>query len=1109
MDDRGYFRHPTVQGDRIAFVCEDDIWSASMDEGLARRLTVGQGDCTMPRFSPDGKYIAFVGREEGHAEVYVIPSDGGLARRVTYLSGDTCLVCGWSADGSEIFFVSDAGAAFAKHTEVFAVSPEGGTPRALNLGLVRTFSQTKSGVTAIGRNSVDPAMWKRYRGGTAGEIWVDAAGKGKYRRILEQPGNHVWPMLIGQRIYFLSDFEGVGNLYSCKHDGSDIKRHTKHNDYFVRYPSTDGRRIIYTAGADIYIYDTKTETASRIEIDCPSTTTQSARRFVPTRDYLEHVSLSPNGHSLALISRGQPFTMPFWEEAAVQHGSGSRVRYRMSEWLSDGNRFVVINDQAGYERLEVHHADQSKDPVVASSSDLGRVIQLVAAPDADLVALANHKHELVVVDLKTKKSRILDRSPADRITGLNWSPDGRWLAYVWSALYGMSKIRIVEVKTGAIHDVTDELRYDWQPCFDPDGNYLYFLSARDFHPVYDHVQFDLSFVESVRPFLVTLRKDVPSPFVLKPKPLVKLDRPAAGQTAETAERQASGKAAKQVKAEKVGRLKAAEGKKGAEKKTVEIDFDGIAGRVLGFPVEPGRYGQVVAARGRVLFTLFPVKGIRPGVTWWNESEPMACLMAYDFEENRAGQFQREVGSIALASDYRTLVYTSRDKWLRVIDALEKLPESGPAAVPAGRPSRKTGWIDLSRVKAMIEPRAEWSQMFDEAWRLQREQFWDERMSDVDWDLVRKRYSCLLPRVRTRGELSDLIWEMQGELGTSHAYEMLGDYRRSPQYYRGFLGADLVFDKSKGGFRIAKILRGDSWERDVDSPLAEPGLGIEPGDVIVAVDGHKVSRQCSVEELLIHRAGQEIVLTLKTKKSERRRVVVRTLRDERALRYRAWVESNRKYVHERSKGLVGYVHIPDMGPAGFAEFHRGYLSEFNRQGLVVDVRYNRGGHVSPLLLEKLSRKRVGYDVSRWGLPLPYPPESVAGPLVALTNQFAGSDGDIFSHCFKLYKLGPLVGKRTWGGVIGIWPRHQLVDGTITTQPEFSFWFADVGWSVENYGTDPDYEVDISPQDYRSGKDPQLERALDLALDSLAKTPVDLPDFKHRPSLKIPTLAKGKK
>ena len=444
--------------------------------------------------------------------------------------------------------------------------------------------------------------------------------------------------------------------------------------------------------------------------------------------------------------------------------------------------------------------------------------------------------------------------------------------------------------------------------------------------------------------------------------------------------------------------------------------------------------------------------------------------------------------------------------MRAIDALADLPEEGEEQKPPTEPGRRSGWIDLDRASVEIVPRDEWAQMYREAWRLQTEQFWVEDMSDIDWDRVFDRYAAVLPRVRTRTELSDLIWEMQGELGTSHAYEWGGDYREPPQYQRGFLGADLRWDEERGGYRIERIYRGDSWNRESDSPLAEPGLDVHEGDCIVAIGGKAPLARGHARPAARQRIGTRHLgnAALAQRRGADRDGQGARKRSRRCAIARGSTQTGGWCTSEPANAS-GYLHIPDMGPWGFSEFHRGYLSEFDRKGLIVDVRYNRGGHVSPLLLEKLARKRVGYDTPRYGAPIPYPPESVGGPMVALTNQFAGSDGDIFSHCFKLYKLGPLVGKRTWGGVIGIDPYHHLVDGTLTTQPEFSFWFVDVGWSVENRGTDPDYDVDIAPHDYRDGKDPQLDLALALMDRALEGYEEVRPDLSTRPSLPLPTLA----
>ena len=1073
--DQGYYRYPTIAGDRIAFVCEDDLWIAPSDGGVATRLTVSFGSCTFPRFSPGGESIAFVSTDEGNPEIYTMPALGGQPRRLTFAGATQAAVVGWSQDGKEIYFVANPVSWYENETRPFAVAADGtSAPREIQLGHARTLSFGTGGRAAVGRNASDPARWKRYRGGTAGEIWVDTTGEGTFARLPVPDGNPCWPMWIGERICFLSDHEGIGNLYSCAPDGSDLQRLTQEAEYYARFPSTDGTRIVYSAGGEIGCYDVAAGEPRRIAIETHSPAPQTVRRFEAASESLEHFAPHPDGTRLAFVSRGQPFTMPLFEGAVLHHGRGSRARARLTEWLHDGKRFVCVTDVNGYEQIAIHRADVADEPKLVTTGDIGRVTDMVCSPSSDVVAFANHRHELCVLDLDDGKVRVLDSCPSHRICDLAFSPDGRFVAYVWWPAHGTSIIRVVKVRSGKVHDVSSPLRVDLAPAWDPQGKYLYFISTRDFNPVYDALQFDLSFPQASRPFVVTLRSDVGSPFVPPPKPIHR------DHEHEHEEEKKNGKPA-----------------------DVDIDFDGITGRVLGFPVEEGEYEQIVAVRGRVLFTRFPVKGIKPARREDREDEAQGTLLTYDFEQQRLGTVATECDEMRLGRDGRTLVYRSAER-LRAIDALAELPEEGEEQKPSAEPGRKSGWIDLDRGSVEIVPRDEWAQMYREAWRLQTEQFWVEDMSDIDWDKVYDRYKAVLPRVRTRGELSDLIWEMQGELGTSHAYEYGGDYRVPPQYQRGFLGADLTWDGDRGGYRIERIYRGDSWNREGDSPLAEPGLDVREGDVIVAIGGKRLSQEISPDRLLVNTSGRDVSITLRSRKDEERTVLVKALSSEAALRYRAWVEANRREVHARTGERVGYLHIPDMGPWGFSEFHRGYLSELDRKGLIVDVRYNRGGHVSPLLLEKLARKRVGYDAPRYGSPIPYPPESVGGPIVALTNQFAGSDGDIFSHCFKLYKLGPLVGKRTWGGVIGIDPYHHLVDGTLTTQPEFSFWFVDVGWRVENHGSEPDFDVDIAPHDYRDGRDPQLDLALKLMEEALG-TYVDVrPDLSTRPSLPLPTL-----
>ena len=417
---------------------------------------------------------------------------------------------------------------------------------------------------------------------------------------------------------------------------------------------------------------------------------------------------------------------------------------------------------------------------------------------------------------------------------------------------------------------------------------------------------------------------------------------------------------------------------------------------------------------------------------------------------------------------------------------------------SGHPNRTSGILDLTRVRCEVHPQQEWRQIFHESWRLMRDHFWTEDMSGVDWDAAKIQYGALLDRISSRAELSDLIWTLQGELGTSHAYEMGGDHQRGPYLNMGVLAADYVWD-DRGGWRITHICRGDPGQRGRTSPLLEPGVSARVGERITRIDGIDLTPHLTVSQRLVHRAEQDVAFTLVNDKDEAREVTIRPLRDDRDARYRDWVRQNREAVHQASEGRCGYVHVPDMGPTGYAEFHRDFMVEHAREALIVDVRFNRGGHVSQLILEKVARKPIGWSVSRWGTARPYPGHSIRGPRICLTNEMAGSDGDIFSHNWKQLHLGPLLGQRTWGGVIGIWPRHLLVDKGITTQPEFSNWFNDVGWQVENQGTEPTIDVAIRPQDYSEGLDPQLSEGIAWITQALDENPSPIPDFGPRPYL----------
>jgi tricorn protease len=597
--------------------------------------------------------------------------------------------------------------------------------------------------------------------------------------------------------------------------------------------------------------------------------------------------------------------------------------------------------------------------------------------------------------------------------------------------------------------------------------------------VNDAVHFELAFVKASKIYALPLLKETKSPFILDPKS-------PGGENGEDEDKKDDKKGKQDKKDDKKNEIE------------VKIDFDGIERRIIEFPISTSNFSSLQTFERSILYAEYNPK--------FNEEDKKrtVTLKSYDLDKQKEEVILEGINHFKLSLDKKSMIVVKGSE-ISVLKAGVK-----PDDKVKNKISLEGGEIDISRIKIGIIPSVEWKQMYREAWMLQREHFWTADMSKIDWVKVYDRYYPLLERLGSRGEFSDLIWEMQGELGTSHCYEWGGDYRKHRTYPMGKLGCGYKLTKDGKYYTFENILYGDASNKNECSPLIRPGVNIENGDKLIAVNGSKVDKNTHPRELLVNFPNQDITLTIiKKGKKNKKDVVVNTLGFEMFLMYRNWVETNREYVHKKSKGKTGYIHIPDMGNHGFAEFHRLYLSECQYDSMIVDVRYNGGGYVSQLLLEKLNRKVIGYDTIRWSKDAEtYPAHAVEGPIVALTNELAGSDGDIFSHSFKMMKLGKLIGKRTWGGVIGINGQYSLADGSGTTQPEYSFWFKDVQWGVENYGTDPDIEVDIKPQDYAKGKDPQLDTALDVVLDELKKNPVKRPKFDKRPNLSLPKLPKRK-
>ena len=1093
MSTKGYYQQPHIHQNKIVFLSEEELWLTTTNAEPARRITSGRGGSGHPFFSPDGQLIAFNSTESGPQEVYVVNANGGVPKRLTYFGN--CIVVGWTPTG-EIIFCSNAFSSFPRQQKLQLIHPETHKHSILTWGDGVHLHYGPENKVVLCRNSNEIAYWKRYRGGRVGAIWIDDSGDRLFKPLINTGGNVALPTWVNTRIYFISDHQFHGNLYSCLEDGSDLQQHTDHTDYFVRRISTDGKSIVYSCGGDIHHFNPQTNKATKLDIHTYSDRKWQREKYVSTAQHIEHYHSSGNGKHTVITARGKTMVMGNWE-GSVHYLNNGKGRQRMATFFPKSHKILLLSDATGEECFEIHTLSEPQGIQQIQNPDAGRPIEFVISPDEKYVAFANHRYELYLLNLENEEYSKIDHSPYWMCKDLAWSPNGGWLAYCWpSSIYGQtSEIRMYNRKQNEYSSVTNGCYPDSKPSFDPDGNYLCFLSNREFSPTYDQVYFDLNFIWGDKPFLVTLRNDIKSPFI----PTLELDDDQESETddEESTETQENETEENNEQTTTTDDNKTADNEteeeqndedcddpKDDEDDFIHIDIQGLADRILPFPVPESRYGDIIAAPDKVFFLESPSPQ--------NESA-QSTLQCYDFKKYESKDFLLGVDNFKIDQAQKTIIYQSGKK-IRV-HAI-----SAGANLKTGNtnPCKKTGWLDLSRMILKVDPTQEWNQMFGESWKLMRDHFWTEDMSQVDWENIYHRYHKLLIRIAIRSEYSDIIKEMIGELGTSHAYEMRGDHRSSPHWRPGFLGANLQWDEQQQTYRIQKLLKGEPGLTTTTSPLFSPGLNIEKGDYLEAIDGQKPTTTTPPGSLLMNKSNKEVLLQIRKQSGETQHHLIKPISSERSLRYRDWVCRNRELVHERLQGQVGYVHVPDMGPNGYAAFHRDYLMESRKDGLIVDFRYNRGGHVSQLLIEKLSRKIIGYNCSRWGTPGTYPEHAVRGPIVGLTNEHAGSDGDIGPQVFKHLGIGTLVGTRSWGGVIGISPRFFHVDGGLTTQPEFAYWFEGLEWGLENHGTEPDVVVPFAPQDHAENIDPQLDKAMEIIQQQLQSIP-PRPTFGNRPNL----------
>ncbi|HEV2251960.1 MAG TPA: PDZ domain-containing protein [Streptosporangiaceae bacterium] len=1073
MTSAGYLRYPHVHGELLVFVAEDDVWLAPAEGGRAWRLSADATQVSYPRFSRDGTAIAWTSWRDGQPEVFTADPEGAEQARLTYWGDNRTRVTGWTQAG-EVLAVSAAGQPENQYSWAYAIPLHGAPPRRLPFGPVSDLALETAGTALLaGRENSEPSHWKRYRGGTAGKLWIATADDPLFTRILADLNTQLGsPMLIAGRLFFLSDHEGTGNIYSCALDGTGLARHTDHDGQYARNPSTDGHRIVYHVAGDIWMLDGPDAPAPRkLDITLGSPSAARAPRLVTARDHLGSLDCDQTGQASVVEVRGTVHWLTHKDGPARALQVVPDARARLPRVLGETGKVVWVTDADGQDALEVVAVSGEPRPVRLTEDLGGTVTSLAASPDGATVAAALHDGRLLAIDVPSGRVTELPSADNGPVEGLSFSPDSAWLAWSHPGLWPLRRVRMARISVPAggsggvvppgqhsqeIVEVTDGRFADTDPVFTADGLYLAFLSQRSFDPVYDAQSFDLSFPYGSRPYLVTLDAQTPSPFGPLPGGRPVSQDPPDGDKSDSSERA-----------------------------VVSVDPAGLPSRVVGVPVPEGRYSSLRAVKDGLAWLREPVTGVLgESVPNLDDDPPRPALERYDLRKREVTELAAELDWFRVSGDGTRLVVKDRDE-VHVMPSESKEEDHSSDEVVT---------VDLSRARFQADPVALWRHAYAEAGRIMRRDFWVPDMSGVDWDGVQEEYRPLLDRIRGANDFTDLLLEVVAELGTSHAFVTKAgeDWHFSPggsgPTVVGQLGADLSRDPA-GRWIVDRILPGESSDPRARSPMEAPGVAVRPGDELTAVDGQPVDPVRGPWPLLAGTAGKPVELSVRPVSGEPRAVVVVPLRDERRLRYQDWVAGRRALVRELSEGRLGYLHIPDMVGQGWAHFHRDLRTEMGFSGLIMDVRGNSGGHISQLVIEKLARRVIAWELGRGMQPVSYPMEARRGPLVMVSDEFAGSDGDIVTAATRLLGLGPVVGTRTWGGVIGIEgvPGHELVDGTHMTVPRYAFSFDEYGWGVENYGVDPDVEVLITPDDAAADRDTQLETAVQLAMDALDKQP----------------------
>lgn len=1076
-EDTRMLSSPAVSDGHVAFAYAGDLWVAGRDGGDVHRLTAHPGREGRPRFSPDGKWVAFSGHYDGNVDVYLVPAEGGVPRRMTWHPGPD-IVQGFTPDGSAVLFTSPRAVFTRRYVQLFTVPIEGGLPT--RLPIPHAFKATYS--PDGGKIAYMPLyeafrQWKNYRGGTASRIWIYDVGDHSVVEIPQPEGrsNDTDPMWIGDTIYFLSDRNGEFNLFAYETASAQVRQLTSHEDFPVLSASAGGGVIAYEQAGWLHLYDPASDTARRLPVGVAADLPESRPRFESGDRYIRNADVSPSGARAVFEFRGEIVTVPAENGDPRDLTETTGAHEREPAWSPDGRSIAYLSDASGEYQLYVAPQDGHGEPRVFTLDGSGFYDGLKWSPDGTKISFSDNSWALYVLDVASGGITRVDQEilygPVKTLY-YSWSPDSRWLAYTKNTRTYFQQVHLYSLDDGSSHVITDGLADVAEPVFDAGGKYLWFTASTDAGPVRQWFAMSNADMEiSNALYLAVLPAGEPSPL-------------AAESDEEKGETTDDGKTDKAEKGKpgKKGGKATGETKSGAggekekdEPVHVRIDFDGLDQRIVALPLEPAFYGNLQPGPEGQLYYLQS----RPSAGRFGPSPP-GSLRRFDLDEREEKTVLEGVTGFLLSADHEKVLYATPDAW-HIADAGDKI-EPGK------------GKLATDEIEVKIDPRAEWAQMFDEAWRINRDWFYDPNMHGADWPAMKEKYAVFLPDLADRQDLNDVLQWMCSELTVGHHRVFGGDTLfETEDIDGGLLGAD--YEIADGRYRFAKVYGGLNWNPDLRSPLTEPGVDVEPGEYLLAVEGEDLRPPENLYARFENTAGKIVEITVGPNPdgSGSRTVHVVPVADESDLRNRDWVEGNLEKVTVATGGRVAYVYVPNTTGFGHLYFKRYFFPQADRDAIIVDERHNGGGQVADYYLDLLRRPYISHWAMRYGEDLKTPLAAIQGPKVMLIDETAGSGGDLLPWMFRKLKLGTLVGRPTWGGLVGILGFPALMDGGRITAPNLAIWTED-GWVVENVGVPPDVEVEQTPAEVIAGHDPQLEKAIEIALEQLEAHP---PHQVHRP------------